>query len=108
MTENQLAMVSQWMQNETIIQFVREHNDANRFELVCFSSSPPHPTVTDGATIPQLSDVAKGLIYMHDKGMIHGDIKGVCLVEPGSSLSIQFHSHVRLTSWSTKVAALAS
>jgi hypothetical protein len=26
----------------------------------------------------QLGDVAKGLIYIHSQGMIHGDLKGVC------------------------------
>ena len=27
----------------------------------------------------QLADVAKGLIYMHDQGVVHGDLKGVCI-----------------------------
>jgi len=25
----------------------------------------------------QLKDVAKGLVYLHDRAMIHGDLKGV-------------------------------
>ena len=29
--------------------------------------------------LPQLADVARGLIYMHGQGMIHGDLKGVCI-----------------------------
>ena len=37
MSENRLAMVSEWMTNENINQFVTAHPDANRFELV---SSP--------------------------------------------------------------------
>lgn len=37
MTENRLAMVSEWMTNGNINQFVMAHQDANRFELV---SSP--------------------------------------------------------------------
>ena len=36
MTENEFAMVSEWMSNGNINQFVREHRDANRFKLVSF------------------------------------------------------------------------
>ncbi|KAF9789392.1 kinase-like domain-containing protein [Thelephora terrestris] len=50
------AMTSEWMKNGNIIEFIRAHQDANRFEL--------------------LKDVAKGLIYMHSQAMIHGDLKG--------------------------------
>lgn len=34
MTKNQFAMVSEWMTNGNINQFVMSHPDANRFELV--------------------------------------------------------------------------
>ena len=27
----------------------------------------------------QLVDVAKGLTYMHELGIVHGNIKGVCI-----------------------------
>ena len=37
MAENQFAMMSEWMTNENINQFVKAHRDANRFELL---SSP--------------------------------------------------------------------
>jgi serine/threonine protein kinase len=30
----------------------------------------------------QLCDVAKGLVYVHGQGLIHGDLKGVRLVAP--------------------------
>ena len=29
--------------------------------------------------LPQLGGVARGLVYMHGQGMVHGDLKGVCL-----------------------------
>jgi len=48
--------VSEWMENGNINDFVKAHKDVNRFEL--------------------LKDVARGLIYMHDQGMAHGDLKG--------------------------------
>ena len=37
MNSDRFAMVSEWMTNGNIIQFVTAHRDANRFELV---SSP--------------------------------------------------------------------
>lgn len=34
--DNCFATVSEWMANGNIIQFVKEHRDANRFDLVGF------------------------------------------------------------------------
>ena len=87
MTETEFAMVSAWMPNGNINQFVREHQDANRFELVGFppETSQFHKSLT--MRLPQLSDVARGLVYMHDQGLIHGDLKGVCLAKPKPALS---------------------
>ncbi|KAF9645270.1 kinase-like protein [Thelephora ganbajun] len=56
MLETQFAMVSEWMPNGNINHFVKSHLDVNRFEL--------------------LGDVARGLIHMHEQGMVHGDLKG--------------------------------
>ena len=36
MAENQLTMVSEWMDNGNINEFIKAHSDANRFELVRF------------------------------------------------------------------------
>jgi len=45
MTGTQFAMVSEWMPNGNVSQFVMAHRDANRFELVSFAfrllASPP-------------------------------------------------------------------
>ena len=38
-----------------------------------------HPRFIDDYGTPQLEGVAKGLIYIHDQGMIHADLKGVRL-----------------------------
>ena len=43
MTETRFAMVSEWMANGNINQFVRAHQDANRFELVRFRSESCDP-----------------------------------------------------------------
>ena len=36
MSKTQFVMVSEWMPNGNINQFVKTHWDANRFDLVCF------------------------------------------------------------------------
>ena len=36
MSKTEFAMVSEWMPNGNIKQFVETHQAANRFDLVCF------------------------------------------------------------------------
>lgn len=36
MGNNQFAMVSEWMVNKNINEYIKEHRDVNRFELVRF------------------------------------------------------------------------
>lgn len=56
MDKGQCAMVSEWMKNGNINEFASRHREVNRFEL--------------------LKDVTNGLIYLHSREMIHGDLKG--------------------------------
>jgi len=35
-----------------------------------------HSSLT-AVCLPQLRDVARGLVYMHGQGIVHGDLKGV-------------------------------
>ncbi|KAF9643932.1 kinase-like protein [Thelephora ganbajun] len=64
MANNRFAMMSEWMTNGNINQFVMAHPDANRFEL--------------------LGGVAKGLIHVHSQGMVHGDLKGANILIDGT------------------------
>jgi hypothetical protein len=43
MSDTQFAMVSKWMPNGNINEFVKAHCDANRFELVSFPFGFPPP-----------------------------------------------------------------
>jgi serine/threonine protein kinase len=79
MSESRFAMVSEWMPNGDINEFVKAHEGVNRFELVsCGSDSHNLLFALTIKQLSQLRGVAEGLIYMHGRGMIHGDLKGVC------------------------------
>ncbi|KAF9789484.1 kinase-like domain-containing protein [Thelephora terrestris] len=72
MSETQFAIVSDWMENGNINEYVKENPDAER--------------------LPLLAGVARGLIYIHDQGMIHGDLKGanVLIDQVGNALLADF------------------
>ena len=54
MSNNQLAMVSEWMVNGNINEFVKAHRDANRFELVGFYVyRSPRPPLTRSSLAAQ-------------------------------------------------------
>ena len=70
-------MVSQWMENGNINEFVKANPDADRLELVCICNVLIVCLSLMIAWL-QLSDVTRGLIYLHGLGIIHGDLKAVC------------------------------
>jgi len=76
MSNYKFAMTSEWMANGNISEFIVAHPDTDRLELVgCnFAGDLSSLIITQ---LVQLKDVVKGLIYLHDKAMIHGDLKGV-------------------------------
>lgn len=51
MSETEFAMVSEWMDNGNINQFVKEQPNVNRFELVSSKSPQPSPVV-DNHLVP--------------------------------------------------------
>jgi len=68
-------LVSEWMENGAITEYIMKHPDADRLGLVCF------PPLTRGEVLTsppnQLLDTAKGLNYLHSIHVVHGDLKGV-------------------------------
>ena len=62
MTKDRLAMVSEWMANGNITQFVAVRQDENRFQLVSslFKSLPSFVAVDDYAT-PEVGRCREGL-----------------------------------------------
>lgn len=72
-TESRLVMVSEWMSRGSIRKFIQEDTNADRLEL--------------------LRGTAKGLIYMHNLGIIHGDLRGV-------NILIDNNGNARLTGFS--------
>ncbi|KAF9645426.1 kinase-like protein [Thelephora ganbajun] len=56
-TKKRIVTVSEWMYNGNINEFVEANIDADRLGL--------------------LRDVTNGLMYLHDQGIIHGNLRGV-------------------------------
>ncbi|EIN03685.1 kinase-like protein, partial [Punctularia strigosozonata HHB-11173 SS5] len=52
---NQACIVSEWMDNGDIMSYLEDHPRANRIDLI--------------------TDIARGLNYMHASGLVHGDLK---------------------------------
>jgi len=69
----EFTMVSEWMDNGNIRQYVLAHPKVNRPSLV--SGSFPHPFRM--CSLCQLLDVIHGLMYLHSQNLVHGDLKGV-------------------------------
>ncbi|KAJ7353548.1 kinase-like domain-containing protein, partial [Mycena albidolilacea] len=51
-----LCMVSPWMENGTILKYLNDHGRANIDQL--------------------LSEISKGLEYLHSQNLVHGDLRG--------------------------------
>ncbi|KAG9119632.1 hypothetical protein FRC07_005265, partial [Ceratobasidium sp. 392] len=66
--QDQLAMISHWMENGTMNEYIRKHPEVDRWPL-CFQAS-------------------EGLVYVHSVGMVHSNLKAASL----ASISNVTHS----------------
>ena len=69
-------MVSEWMPNGDIQNYVKEHPEVDRIQLV---GRIAFFAVFRGFShrIPQLLDICHGLQILHTHNIVHGDLKGV-------------------------------
>ena len=62
MTGNRFAMVSEWMTNGNINEFVTAHRDVNRFELVSSPFKlPRQPPIADDYLAPVVMRCSEGV-----------------------------------------------
>jgi len=72
-------IVSEWMPNGNVVEYIKSNPEANRLCLVSLPCIHCEVLGLRLSTIdPQLSEVASGVAYLHGLGIAHGDLKGVC------------------------------
>ncbi|KAL0577764.1 hypothetical protein V5O48_004222 [Marasmius crinis-equi] len=83
----QPCMVSPWMFNGTINEFLKRRPNADIKMLVrtvYFLSPTPYISPAHINAVRQLFEVIQGIEYLHSKGVVHGDIKGAnILIDDG-------------------------
>jgi len=68
-------LISTWMPSGDLPEYIKNNPNADRLGLV---GVPPVVFASNAYSSYQLSDVARGLCYLHSRNVIHGDLKGVC------------------------------
>ena len=66
-------MVSRWMPNGNLLGYIGKEPGANRLELVSLVHQQPDSALTG----LQLVGITRGLDYLHNNEVVHGDLKGV-------------------------------
>ncbi|KAG9126902.1 hypothetical protein FRC07_001447 [Ceratobasidium sp. 392] len=82
--QEQLAMISPWMENGTLNDHIHKHPERDRWELC--------------------SGVASGLQYIHSVGMVHGDLKAMH-IEFQNNILVDANGTVKLTDFGNSVLA---
>jgi len=70
-------IVSAWMQNGNVMEYARSNPGENRLQLVSPLDILLKNPVLRIRNDFQLSEVMSGMIYLHELGIVHGDLKGV-------------------------------
>ena len=78
-----VVAVSEWMVKGNVNEFVKVNTKAERLEFVRFFVHNPYlRSLLMITRLLWLGDVARGLIYMHEEGVVHGNLKGVRFQAP--------------------------
>ncbi|KAF8593515.1 kinase-like protein [Ceratobasidium sp. AG-I] len=74
MFQGRLGMVSMWMENGSLHEYIRKNPDVNRYQLAsCLFANINLPH----ANLEQCIQAATGVSYLHSIRMVHGDIKAL-------------------------------
>ena len=74
-----LCMVSSWMENGNLAMFLKKQPGANRLDLV--SERNIIRLRENSSLYTQVADIARGLKYLHELLIVHGDVKSVNSLE---------------------------
>ena len=74
--DGRFSMVSEWMANGNITEYVRK-NSGNHLKLVGRNPISFSQLLSEGTF--QLADATEGLKYLHNANIVHGGLKGVSL-----------------------------
>lgn len=72
-SNRKFTMVSEWMENGNIREYISTHPEVNRPSVVSQSTLKPFYE----CSLRQLLGAIDGLIYLHRRNLVHGDLKGV-------------------------------
>ena len=84
----EFCMVSRWMENGRISDYVKKYVGVNRLELVGLRGDLMIRRFESVLMESQLIGVTRGLSYLHGNGVIHGDLKSVIVLSPGLSQTL--------------------
>ena len=103
MTSTPLQLISKWMPNGDLTEYIGKHPNTDRLALVSV------PLVSWMVRLPshKLRDVTDGLYYLHSRNVVHGDLKGVrdhfessfftVLTHVQSNILVDVSGHARIT-----------
>ena len=78
--QHQFRILSEWMPNRNLKEYMRSNPGANRLHLVSPLSVSLQSPPPINHLYTQLSGVVSGMTYLHGLKIVHGDLKGVIMV----------------------------